>query len=446
MTNIKKILSSISCVLLLSACGETWLGEDKVLDLQGERISLVAQSNDLKVSKIGANPVKLDTLSFNDSWSVSNANSNQVKSNLLLKNNLDEVKNTISFSISNDISFISPPIISDGQIYLIETDGVITATDFEGSTIWHNNFFRKLNKKSFFDLFSSNYVSGGLLANSGKIFATGGYNSIIALDQSSGDEVWSTKLSSPSRSAPVSLNSKTILVQTIDNKLFAINKNNGEIIWAHFGISDEVSILSGYSLDVSENYIAFQYSTGEIFVVNGETGDEVWSETISSPLGTSNNDKHLVRVISSPVIANNKFVITYGSDGYTAAYDLQNGSEIWKKELMISKPFWISGNTLFAISGSNLLIAVNVSDGTVVWTHDLNQHIDGDRNNITWTSPIVVNNNVLTISSTGNGLFIDAKKGVLVDTKHVSEKVNLSPIIVSNDLFITSDDGYIHRF
>jgi outer membrane protein assembly factor BamB len=247
------------------------------------------------------------------------------------------------------------------------------------------------------------------------------------------------------RSAPIKFSNGSIGVQTIDNKVFCLDGKTGEILWAHFGIADDLSILSGFSLDEQNAKIAFQYSTGEIFVVHLASGEDLWTDTLSSPLDSAYTEGSLMRVASAPLIVND-MVISYGGDGYAAAFDLNTGKNIWKKEFSVSRPFWVSGNTMFAISKTDTLFAADIKTGNVMWKADLTTFKGDEGARTHWTPPVMIDSNIITISSKGTGVLINAVTGKVSETLNFPEDVYLKPVVVDSGLYLTSNDGYIYRF
>lgn len=442
MRLLSKFLIAFTPCFLLTSCGDVWLGNDKELNLQGERVSLVARSNDLKVNFAAAKP-KVPTPRTVTLWPISGANSKQTAENISFGNFSRNYKNNISFNTSNNISVNSEPVITPNAIYIIDSDGNIVSKDSIGSEVWTNDYFVNLNKKSFFDFFSSNFVNGSLSISGTTLYATGGYNVVVALDSNNGSVLWNTKLSSPTRSAPLDIGNNTLAVQTIDNKIFALDKKNGEILWAHFGIADDLSILAGFSLDAKNHKLVFQYTTGEIFAVDSRTGEDIWSDSVSSPLDSKYNEGSSMRVASAPQIVNN-MAISYGSDGFTAAFDLSTGANLWKKEFAITKPFWTAGEVLYAINRTNQLFAVDVKTGNVLWLTELNSSAE-DKNE-QWTAPTMINSQIVTISSSGLGMLFDAHTGRFIESINLPKNIAGKPAVVLDKLYLTSSDGNIYVF
>jgi outer membrane protein assembly factor BamB len=99
----------------------------------------------------------------------------------------------------------------DGLIYTLDTKSQVSAFDIKtGQRLWQNDIRPKGEDEQ---------VIGGGLASSGNIlYATNGYNELLAINPKEGGIFWRKKLPSPSRAAPTVLDDR-VFVLTLDNRL-----------------------------------------------------------------------------------------------------------------------------------------------------------------------------------------------------------------------------------
>lgn len=441
MKNLKVLL--FVPVLLLSACGKnSWLGEAKKVDIAGERISITKSYRDLEVDKniVASNLVTLPAME-NMEWSQGSGILNSVPCNISLNTNLNE---KVSFNVSGDKFFHTgaTPVVSKGALYALGNNGYITAFDAQtGSEIWVNKYYNEIEKKSFFDFFGSYYISGSLSISNDTLFVTGGIGDVVSLDAKTGELLWSSKLSSPSRAAPLVVDDKIVIVQTVDNKVFALEFETGDILWNHFGVGEEISILSSSAPTTNGKVLIVQYTTGDIVSLDIATGDELWIESISSPLDSAYNIGAPINVVTSPYLGNDK-IIAAGNDGFMVALNPSNGDVIWRKELGVNKQFWVCGSEILALNRDDVLLAVDSKTGFVIWKVAL----DNKDRELQFTSPIVINSKVVVISSDGTMYSYDYQSGALLSKTPVVAGAVLSPLVVKDSLYLATVEGAIIKY
>jgi outer membrane protein assembly factor BamB len=438
---IFKLALCASLLILTSCSKDSWWGDAKVIDIKGERISVTSTDKDLIVDTQYFSNKKLSIGSpqNNNSWPQGSGISNNVPSNILL----NEINaSSITFSVNGESQFHTgtTPVIENNVLYAMGNDGIVLAFDTAtGNELWQNKYFFELEKKSFFDFFSKYFINGSLTISNETLYITSGTDEVLAVDAQTGNTKWVAKLSSPSRSAPIIVNNK-VIIQSIDNKVFALDSTTGEILWNHFGVGEEVSVLSASAPTTDGKMIIAQYTTGEVFAIDINTGQEIWVENISAPLEAASSTFVQLNVVTSPYIGSGK-VIAFGNDGYMAAIDSNNGTLIWRKELGINRQFWVASDYIFAINRNNQLLAIDKVTGKLKWISELKSD-----SKETYTSPIVANSEIYVISSLGKILRFNFETGELISTLDAPQGANLQPIIVNGSLYLSLSDGAILKY
>lgn len=440
---ISKLALCASLIILSSCSKNSWFGDDKVLDIKGERIPVTSTDKDLVVDQkyFAHKKLSIGSPQNNNSWPQGSGISNSVPSNIVL----NEVNtSSLTFTVNGESQFHTgtTPVIENNVLYAMGNDGVVLAFDTTtGNELWQNKYFFELEKKSFFDFFSKYFINGSLTISHETLYITSGTDEVLAVDAQTGQTKWVAKLSSPSRSAPIIVNHK-VIIQSIDNKVFAIDAATGEILWNHFGVGEEVSVLSASAPTTDGKIIIAQYTTGEVFAIDINTGQEIWVENISSPLEAASSTFTQLNVVTSPYIGPG-IVIAFGNDGYMAAINSHNGTLIWRKELGINKQFWVASDYIFAVNRNNQLLAIDKTSGKIKWISELDGNAESKA---TYTSPIVANSYVYVISSAGKILRFNSETGELTSTLDASQGANLQPIIVNGSLYLSLNDGTILKY
>jgi len=161
---------------------------------------------------------------------------------------------------------------------------------------------------------------------------------VVSINPHTGLEDWSVRIGATNRSTPTVEDGMIFLTGGADQTLYALDINNGNIIWSkHLGqaavyeapLYRDGVLYVGSGLDTNANVFAFTAATGDL-IWKKELGGEAF-------FGGALGDDYL-------------YVGTYiGQTMY--ALNLEDGSEVWKKFMpgygFASKPV-VEGNDLFA--------------------------------------------------------------------------------------------------
>lgn len=424
----------------MTSCSDgMWFGIDNKKKLEGERVSV---GNVVTAPNYHNKEISLPQPVKNSGWYKSNSITSAEVQNLFLNEPLNLDKK-FSITTSSDFASASTPIIVSGKMYIADSDGFIRAFDITtGAELWVNEYFPTLSKKSIFDTFQDRYLNGGISYNSGVIFATSGLGSVIAINEKDGTIIWNRKLSSPTRATPLASDAGIVAIQTIDNKVYALDIKTGDVIWGHVGISDEINSLQTYSPILHKQQIIVQYTSGDLYALDLLSGNELWSQSINPAIDHLSQATKLQNVITSPTIASGN-VYAFSNDGYIASINADTGALNWKERLRINKQIWIAGDTIFGVNANNQILAINLADGKLIWEFD---PIENKEKAESLNAPIIANNKLLVVSSEGELYIINPNKPTIEQKISVVSQVHLPPLVSDGELYLVSDDGYIAKY
>lgn len=442
---LRCLLLLFSCVFITACGSDSWFGADKKINLPGERIAITEKSRDLEVDLLLAQQeVVIPTASHRLDWN--NDNFNSTNTNFALNEIKDPVM-TFSFSSSRNFIIPTQPIIIDNTIYILDLDGTLSAYNFDnGESLWKKNVIKPASDTGFFRMFRDNFISGGLKYSEGKIFITSGISSVICVDAKTGEPMWNIELSSPLRSVPQVYN-QMVLVQTIDNKTFALNNVDGHVIWSNFGTPDEVNTLVIASLLLNDNKVIVHHSSDELYSLDVATGDEIWDEDISFNKGVVNTSNALINFSNNPIL-DDGYIFTSNNNGVLAKIESENGQTVWRKDLKLSSDIILCGNYAYGFSQNNHLIAVDKENGGVRWLADLNKYDKDTKRDreLQYTPPIMANGSLLVISNSGEAILINPANGQEVKRMPLIQEVYVKPLVVDGHLIVVSNNGTIAKY
>jgi len=205
--------------------------------------------------------------------------------------NLTDGKLKLKFKTGYDPYFL--PIINSKKIYFSSFDLNIYCIDTVGNLVWKTQTVDR--------------VKNNLLEDDSSLFVSVRSDGLRAIKKSSGTTVWHLSQKSQSLSTNQPIIFKDIIyvgLWDLDNKVLAIDKNNGEIIWRNsypkFSSSDPALTPNGLVISIDK-----YYKGGQVMMLNYNTGKEIWMtplkcEALFKPY--TNNQNTIVSTYDNKVV------------------------------------------------------------------------------------------------------------------------------------------------
>jgi len=331
-------------------------------------------------------------------------------------------------------SFVYSPIITNQKIFNIDSSGDVSAFSLKTKELlWHKRIFEKLWLK--------NYKVAHLGACDDKLFAVAGVNQIKAINQNDGEILWQKNLSVIFNSTPI-CDGETVYISSSDNKTFALNSQNGEIKWIHYGIAKSLAIFGSAQPIFSGDVLIASYSSGEIYAINKKTGENLWSQDLNLNQ-VYNSDFFLNDVDATPLIKND-VVYAIGNGGLMKAISLKTGEDIWKKSIASVVDFWLAGDFLYVINSDNKLLAVYKKTGGIKWKVQL-PHFKNPKKIVTkfnYIGIIMAGDKLIASREDGELFIISPFDGKIENSFSLNKKVLHVPIIIENKMYFYGMNRY----
>ncbi len=331
---------------------------------------------------------------------------------------------------------VAAPVARDGRIYTIDANQRVTATDIaSGKRIWENKL-KAANPK--WDEYT---VGAGLAITGDKLIVASGFAYVTALSLADGKEVWHRRVESPLSSSPAILGNRAFLTST-NNDFYAIDTDDGEIIWNDQALSESARVLSSPSPAVTQDILAVGYSSGELIAYLPANGRRLWTDTLTAtgrytPLSAIND------IAGKPTIQDGVVYVASHS-GILAAIDSRSGARLWSRVFGSRQGPVIGGNYLFVVGTNAKIAAFNRIDGKVAWVRDLPEFKDNNQENrIVWTGPLMADGRLIITSSYGDVLALSPQNGETVAELTVGQGVLIEPIAAGGKIFLLTDQAQL---
>lgn len=435
---LKKILPVLLVGVALTGCGvgDFLGGKEERPPLKGERIAVLDAQRNLRPddnAKIGA--FAMPDAWANESWPQAGGTPDHATQHLSLSQKaLQKLWSAdIGDGSKSRLPLTAQPVVAGKSIFTLDSNSALSAFSTEdGKRRWTTNL-RKPDEKDA-------AISGGISYDSGTIYATAGYDEIVAIDAQDGKIKWRAATAAPSRAAPTILGGR-VFITTIGNTLLAFNAADGKAEWEFSGMGQTTGLVGAASPAAHGDMVVPAFSSGELYALRTANGSVAWSENLSNSLRLG-GISGLSDIRGLPVIDNNVvYAISFG--GKMVAVDIRTGARLWQKEISGAKTPAIVGNRVFVISTDAQIVSLDKDTGSVIWVSQLARYKDqvAKSGPILWSGPLFAGERLFAFSNDGRTAEIHPEQGTLVREWKTGKDVRIAPLVAGGTLYILSEDG-----
>jgi outer membrane protein assembly factor BamB len=282
-------------------------------------------------------------------------------------------------------------------------------------------------------------MGGGVAYDSGKIFVTSGFGVLLCMDAATGREIWRHDLKVPIVNAPV-VNGGRIFFSTHDNHLYAFAEADGRTLWDQQGVAESAGILSSTSAAVSGQFVIAPYTSGELFALRVQNGQQAWNDVLSHS-GQVTALSELDDIAARPVI-DRDMVFAISHSGVMAAIALASGDRAWTRDIGGTQTPWVAGDYVYVLTGDEQLMCLSRKEGRVRWIHQLPAFRDDEkRHAVDWAGPVLVSDKLIMVSSDGFAEAISPYTGQLMGRVEIPSGTSIAPVVADDTLYIYTNDA-----
>jgi len=255
---------------------------------------------------------------------------------------------------------------------------------------------------------------------------------IYAYDINLDKIIWAKNINIPFRSnLKLSLNFLTLANQ--NNDLYFFNKKNGKLI--KLIPSEETVINNNFQnkISLSNDEVFFLNTYGSLYSIDNKSFNLKWFVNLNKTL-----EKNLSNLFygSDVVFYDNKILLSSNENFYII--NSKNGSVLYKKNFSSYFNPIINNNFVFLLTKNNLLVALNLRDGEIIYSLDLAQEtanfLSTKKKNLIIKNILMVDDKIFVFLKNSYVIKLDIY-GKIVSIIKLPSKLKTQPIIVDNKLF-----------
>jgi len=365
---------------------------------------------------------------------------------------------------SSKTQFVTaPPVAVGGRVYTMDAGARVTATNaLTGGAIWTADMGPSGDIRAYLPDVKLPFIKqgvyedyqtfgGGLAYDGGRLYVTSGYRFVAALDAGTGAAVWRQAVSSPIHAAPTVGNGRVYAVNT-NNELQSFSATTGQPGWQYQALVEPARLLQASSPAISGDTVIAAFASGELSALQSANGNELWTGNLIHTSRTTALSE--IRDIAGRPIVYKGDVFAGGHSGAFAAVDLRTGAARWQLPIVTSTTPWAAGDVVYVVSKAGEVICISRQSGQIFWIHNLNAGqssnakrsglfgLGNDQNSRTyWTGVILASGRLISVSSSGYAVALDAKTGELQKTIKLGAPALITPMAAGNMVYVMLDNG-----
>lgn len=347
------------------------------------------------------------------------------------KGNLKNVSKFKFSKIKNFYQYDPKISFNNNDIIFFDDKGSIIKFDNNSNLIWKKNYYTKTEKKQKPILFFAN--------NNRILIVTDNIAKYYAINIDNGNLLWSKNSSAPFNSQ-IKIYKDKFFVIDFENVLRAYSIKNGKEIW---NVKTENSLIKSQkklSIIIVDKKIYFNNSLGDISSVDIESGELIWQ----TPTQNTLNYDETFSLKTSEIIADKKTMYFSNNKNQFFALDLESGRLNWQQKINSNLRSTLVDNYLFTVSLEGYLMVIDKTNGNIIRVSDIFKNIKPKkRKKIKSTGFVMGSNNIYLTTDNGRLFIIETKTGLIKNIIKLDNKKILRPSILDKNLFIVTDNSII---
>ena len=336
------------------------------------------------------------------------------------------------FSKFDDFEYIDvQPIFYNKNIIFFDNKGTIVFYGQNQKIIWKKNYYNKSEKKLKPRL--------NFAIHKNTLIVTDNVAKYYAINIENGDIIWSKNNIVPFNSE---IKIKNDIFYTVDYKniLRSISIKDGRELW---NLKTEETLIksnSKISVTIEKENIYFNNSIGDITAANLKSGQLIWQ----LPTQSDNISKNAFQLSNSELVINDDAVLFSNNTNEFYSIDTTTGLINWKNEINSDLRPVVIGRFIITVSEKGYLYIIDKKIGNIIRISDLHQDYKiKNKKDILTTGFFVALNKVYLLNDDGMLIIADLSTGSIISKNKISGNKILKPYVNNKNLFLIKNGSII---
>ena len=163
---------------------------------------------------------------------------------------------------------------------------------------------------------------------------------------------------------------KKLITADQNNNIHFLNLKNGNSLKSL--PTEETKIKNNFinNFSLNKDYTLMLNTYGSLYAINNYNNNLRWFINLNQ----SPNINQSNQFYGNPIVSNDNFIVVTTNDS-TYIINSKNGAILKKLKILSQVKPLIVNKYLFLISSNNLLICINLVDGEIIYSNDINESI-----------------------------------------------------------------------
>ncbi len=317
------------------------------------------------------------------------------------------------------------PVISGSQLYTADRDGRVLAINVDdGSAVWEQR-----DKK--------HRISGGPGLSDDLVIVGTSDAEVIAREQSTGEVLWTTKVSSEVLAAPRS-EQGIVVIRTGDGKLVGLDAATGKRRWIYDRNIPTLTLRGSAPPTIYDGVVIAGFDNGRLAAVDLISGKLLWETRLAEPSGRSDLER-MVDVDTEPVIYDfSVYVASY--QGRVAAISTRDGQLEWTREISSFRELAVDAEHVYVVDEQSRVWALDRFSGASAWVQE-------DLARRALSGPALFDEYVVVGDFEGYLHWLSTADGSIMHRDRLDKKPILSrPVVAGEKMFGVSSGGELAAY
>ena len=373
--------------------------------------------------------INLKQKKINNSFFNNNSNNN---GNINYAGSIKKISK-YKFKKIKNFNYLNPELsfTRDQSIIFFDHKGSIIKFDKDSNLVWKTNIYSKKEIKlepilSFVN--DKNFIL--VVDNLGKYYA---------INLNNGNIIWSKKNIAPFNSQIKIFKNKFFAID-YTNTLRCFSVKNGKEIWKFTSEKSLIKSQDRLSLIITKNSVIFHNSLGDLIAVDINSGDLIWQ----TPTQKNIMDKNTFTVKYSDLVLDKESVYFSNNENNFYSIDINNGLINWKQDINSNLRPTIVEGLVFTITLEGYLVVIDSRNGNIFRiTNILDQIKYSKRKDIIPVGFIVADNKIYLSIKDGRMILIDIVEGKTIDIIKIANGKISRPQVLGKYMYLIKDNSII---
>ncbi|GGQ13711.1 outer membrane protein assembly factor BamB [Shewanella litoralis] len=326
------------------------------------------------------------------------------------------------------------PTVRYGKLFVADRSGIVVAFDeVTGEELWSQNFNEEFEQKLKTKT-NGIRLAAGVTAARKKVFVGGETGLLVALDEATGEVLWSAQANGELLSAPT-VAEDVVAVNTAKGAFEGFNVDSGEKLWTYESQLPNLTLRGTSSAAYEAGGFFVGTADGKVAVVVKNNGQAAWEQAVFSPSG-GNEFTRMADVDMTPLIlGENLYVASY--NGNLVSMELRSGRIIWSRKYSSFNELAEAGLSLYLVDDHSRIYSVDRRNGLELWSNSTLKNRE-------LTAAAVVEGYLVVGDLEGYLHFIDRSSGDVVGRIQVdSDGLYAQPLVVDDKIYVQGRSGKV---